>query len=178
MEHKQAFDLLKNPLAREVVLGYPDFSVPFEIYTDTSKYQINWIRHYSKGQATCILFQETHRSSNEIQHCDRTRTSCDSGNTSWVQVYSPWTFDYNLHGSQEPYLFKFHYRLRHSLAIDCWRKRSQNCLPSRQMQAIPLPTLSLAYQNWMIHMMNQHSLKKSLHSMNKSMHFQLPSCYF
>jgi hypothetical protein len=40
MEHQQAFDLLKNSLAREVVLAYPDFSVPFEIYTDTSKYQI------------------------------------------------------------------------------------------------------------------------------------------
>jgi hypothetical protein len=32
-------------------------------------------------------------------------------------VYSPWTFDYNLHRSQEPYLFKFHHRSRHSLAI-------------------------------------------------------------
>jgi ribonuclease HI len=39
-EHQQAFDLLKNPLTREVVLAYPDFSVPFEIYTDASKYQI------------------------------------------------------------------------------------------------------------------------------------------
>jgi hypothetical protein len=27
-------------LAREVVLAYPDFTVPFEIYTDASKYQI------------------------------------------------------------------------------------------------------------------------------------------
>jgi hypothetical protein len=39
-EHQQAFDLLKNSLAREVVLAYPDFTVPFEIYTDASKYQI------------------------------------------------------------------------------------------------------------------------------------------
>jgi hypothetical protein len=39
-EHQQAFDLLKNSLACEVVLAYPDFLVPFEIYTDTSKYQI------------------------------------------------------------------------------------------------------------------------------------------
>jgi hypothetical protein len=28
-EHQQAFDSLKNSLAREVVLAYPDFSVPF-----------------------------------------------------------------------------------------------------------------------------------------------------
>jgi hypothetical protein len=40
MEYQQAFDLLKNSLAREVVLAYPNFSVPFEIYTDASKYQI------------------------------------------------------------------------------------------------------------------------------------------
>ena len=39
-EHQQAFDSLKNSLAREVVLAYPDFSVPFEIYTNASKYQI------------------------------------------------------------------------------------------------------------------------------------------
>ena len=42
-EHQQAFDSLKNSLAREVVLAYPDFSVPFEIYTDASKYQIRSI---------------------------------------------------------------------------------------------------------------------------------------
>jgi hypothetical protein len=39
-EHQQAFDSLKNSLAHEVVLAYLDFSVPFEIYTDASKYQI------------------------------------------------------------------------------------------------------------------------------------------
>jgi hypothetical protein len=39
-EHQQAFDSFKNSLAREVVLAYPDFSVPFEIYTNASKYQI------------------------------------------------------------------------------------------------------------------------------------------
>jgi hypothetical protein len=33
-EHQQAFDLLKNSLACEVVLACPDFSVPFETYTD------------------------------------------------------------------------------------------------------------------------------------------------
>jgi hypothetical protein len=49
-EHQQAFDSLKNSLAHEVVLAYPDFSVPFEIYTDAS----------SKGQATGILFKKTH----------------------------------------------------------------------------------------------------------------------
>jgi hypothetical protein len=93
----------------------------------------NWIRHYPKRQATCILFKETYWFSNKI-HQHRTRTSCDSGNTSWVQVYSPQTFDYNLHWSQESYLFKLHYWLCHLLAIDCCGIWSQHCLPSRQMQ--------------------------------------------
>jgi hypothetical protein len=43
MEHQQAFDSLKNSLACKVVLAYPDFSVPFEIYTDVSKYQIRLV---------------------------------------------------------------------------------------------------------------------------------------
>jgi hypothetical protein len=42
-ENQQAFDALKNSLAREVVLAYPDFSFPFKIYTDASKYQIGSI---------------------------------------------------------------------------------------------------------------------------------------
>jgi hypothetical protein len=49
-------------------------------------------------------------------------------------VYPPWTFDYNLHESQESYLVKFHYWLCHLLVIDCWGIRSQYCLPSWQMQ--------------------------------------------
>jgi hypothetical protein len=37
---QQAFDSLKNSLVHEVVLAYPDFSICFKIYTNTSKYQI------------------------------------------------------------------------------------------------------------------------------------------
>jgi hypothetical protein len=42
-ELQQAFDSLKNSLTCEVVLTYLDFSVPFEIYTNASKYQIGSI---------------------------------------------------------------------------------------------------------------------------------------
>jgi hypothetical protein len=38
-----SFNSLKNSLTHEVVLAYPDFSVPFEIYTDASKYQIGFV---------------------------------------------------------------------------------------------------------------------------------------
>jgi hypothetical protein len=39
-EHQQAFDSLKNSATCKIVLTYLDFSVPFEIYTEASKYQI------------------------------------------------------------------------------------------------------------------------------------------
>jgi hypothetical protein len=79
-EHQQAFNLLKNSLALEVVLAYPDFKVPFEIYTDASKYQIGSVIT-QKGQATHILFQKAYRPSDKI-HRYRTQTARDSGNTS------------------------------------------------------------------------------------------------
>jgi hypothetical protein len=34
--HQQAFDNVKAAIAKEVVLAYPTFLKPFEIYTDTS----------------------------------------------------------------------------------------------------------------------------------------------
>ncbi len=34
--HQQAFDNVKAAIAKETVLAYPDFSKPFEIYTDAS----------------------------------------------------------------------------------------------------------------------------------------------
>ncbi len=38
--HQQAFDNIKAAIAKETVLAYPDFSKPFEIYTDTSATQL------------------------------------------------------------------------------------------------------------------------------------------
>jgi hypothetical protein len=35
-----AFDALKTAIAKSVALAYPDFSKPFEIYTDASKFQL------------------------------------------------------------------------------------------------------------------------------------------
>jgi hypothetical protein len=35
-----SFDKLKCLLAKQMVLAYPDFSIPFEIYTDASNKQI------------------------------------------------------------------------------------------------------------------------------------------
>ena len=38
--HQQAFDNIKATIAKDVVLAYPDFTKPFEIYTDASKMQL------------------------------------------------------------------------------------------------------------------------------------------
>ena len=36
----KAFDKIKEQLAREVLLAYPDYSLPFDIYTDASSHQL------------------------------------------------------------------------------------------------------------------------------------------
>jgi hypothetical protein len=38
--HQQAFDNVKATIAKDVVLAYPDFMKPFEIYTDASTVQL------------------------------------------------------------------------------------------------------------------------------------------
>ena len=38
--HQEAFDAIKQCLAREVLLAYPDYSLPFDIYTDASSRQL------------------------------------------------------------------------------------------------------------------------------------------
>jgi hypothetical protein len=38
--HQQAFDNIKSTIAKEVVLAYPDFIKPFEVYTDASTMQL------------------------------------------------------------------------------------------------------------------------------------------
>ncbi len=38
--HQTAFDNVKSAIVKEVVLAYPDFSKPFDIYTDASNKQL------------------------------------------------------------------------------------------------------------------------------------------
>ena len=39
-KHQNCFDAIKCVIGSEVLLAYPDFNAPFEIYTDASKLQI------------------------------------------------------------------------------------------------------------------------------------------
>jgi hypothetical protein len=38
-EQQNAFDTMKKVMARETILAYPNFKIPFEIHTDASAYQ-------------------------------------------------------------------------------------------------------------------------------------------
>ena len=38
--HQTTFDNIKTAIAKDVVLAYPDYSHGFEIYTDSSKFQL------------------------------------------------------------------------------------------------------------------------------------------
>jgi RNase H-like domain found in reverse transcriptase len=39
-EHQRSFDLMKQIVSREMLLAYPDFSKPFNVYTDASHSQL------------------------------------------------------------------------------------------------------------------------------------------
>ncbi len=41
--HQTAFDNIKTAIAKDVVLAYPDYSQGFEIFTDSSKFQLRAI---------------------------------------------------------------------------------------------------------------------------------------
>jgi hypothetical protein len=47
--HQHAFDSLKASIAKETVLAYPDFSQPFEIYTDASLMQLGAVITQDNG---------------------------------------------------------------------------------------------------------------------------------
>ncbi len=65
--HQQAFSNVKATVTNEVVLAYPDFTKPFEIYTDASTVQLGAVitqenrpiaffsRKLSKTQSKCSV---------------------------------------------------------------------------------------------------------------------------
>lgn len=38
--HTETFQAIQKVLAKQVLLAYPDFTKPFHVYTDASKYQL------------------------------------------------------------------------------------------------------------------------------------------
>ncbi len=58
--HQKAFDDKKATIAKEVVLAYPDFSKPFEIYTDASTKQLG-----------AVITQDNTRNCDELPESSR-----------------------------------------------------------------------------------------------------------
>jgi hypothetical protein len=79
--HQQAFDNVKITVAKEVVLAYPDFTKPFEIYTDTSRTQLGAV--ITQGNRPIVFFSRTFRNTIQIQ-CYQNRTSSHSRNSEGV----------------------------------------------------------------------------------------------
>jgi hypothetical protein len=55
--HQQAFDNVKVTIAKEVVMAYPDFTKPFEIYTDASTMQLGAV--ITQGNRPITFFSRT-----------------------------------------------------------------------------------------------------------------------
>ena len=41
--HQQAFENIKKIVAKETLLTYPDFTIPFDVHTDSSDYQLGGV---------------------------------------------------------------------------------------------------------------------------------------
>jgi hypothetical protein len=52
--HQQGFDNVKASIAKEAVLAYPDFTKPFEIYTDASTMQLRSL--ITQGNRPIVFF--------------------------------------------------------------------------------------------------------------------------
>ncbi len=52
--HQQAFDNINATISKEVVLAYPDFTKPFEIYTDASSMQLGAV--ITQGNRPIMFF--------------------------------------------------------------------------------------------------------------------------
>ncbi len=52
--HQQAFDDVKATVAKKVVLAYPDFTKPFEMYTDASTTQLGVV--LTQGNRPIVFF--------------------------------------------------------------------------------------------------------------------------
>jgi hypothetical protein len=52
--HQQAFGNVKATIAKELVLAYPDFTKPFEIYTDASMMQLGAV--ITQGKRPMLFF--------------------------------------------------------------------------------------------------------------------------
>jgi hypothetical protein len=167
-EHQQAFDSLKNSFTHEVVLTYPDFSIPFKIYTDASKYQIKSIitqKHKPFSVYSRKLTDPQMRYTvTELKLLGIVETCHEYKCILLGHLISIYTNHKNITFLN----FNANHVSHWELIVEEYMVPTLSTFPGN---AISLLMLSLTYQNLMNHMTNQHFLKKSLHSMNNLMYF-------
>jgi hypothetical protein len=173
-EHQQAFDSLKNSLAREVVLAYPDFSVPFEIYTNTLKYQIgSIITQKDKPLAfnsRKLTNPQTRYTVTELELLAIVETLHEYKCILLGHLITIYMDHKNLTFSN----FTTNCVTRWRLIVEEYSPKIVYLPSKRNIIADAICT----YQNSKNCMTNQHSLKKSLRSTRKLTYFQLPLMLF
>jgi hypothetical protein len=93
--HQIAFDNVKSTITKEVVLAYPDFMKPFEIYTDASTKQLGAVIT-QENRPIAFFSRKLSVARNQI-HRHQTRTLSHCGNTNGVQRNAVGTTDQCLH---------------------------------------------------------------------------------
>jgi hypothetical protein len=98
--HQQAFDNVKATIAKEVVLAYPDFTKPFEIYTDASTMQLGSV--ITQGNRSIAFFSrklsmmQTKYSVTKIELLAIVETLKEFQGMLWRQTIKVYTYHKNL----------------------------------------------------------------------------------
>jgi hypothetical protein len=98
--HQQAFENVKATIAKEVVLAYPDFTKPFEIYTDASTMQLGSV--ITQGNRLIAFFSrklsmtQTKYSVTKIKLLAIVETLKESQGMLWRQTIKVYTDHKNL----------------------------------------------------------------------------------
>ncbi len=82
--HQTAFDIVKKTIAKEVVLAYPDFTKPFDIYTDASTNQLGAVITQD-NRPIAFFSRKLSGAQSKYLHRYQIRTPGHSGNTKGVQ---------------------------------------------------------------------------------------------
>jgi hypothetical protein len=66
-EQQNAFDTMKKIMARETILAYPNFEIPFEVHTDASTYQLGAVISQN-GKPITFYSRKVNSYTNSVHH--------------------------------------------------------------------------------------------------------------
>jgi hypothetical protein len=94
--HQKAFDNVKAAIAKEVVLAYPDYQTPFEIYTDASTKQLGAV--ITQKNRPIAFFSRKLSITQSKYSVTEIELLGHSGNTKGVQRHAVGATNQGLHG--------------------------------------------------------------------------------